>query len=99
MPRGHLRATALKGLLSPFGPTITEKRLPEFSNPVERDPSAVDTVPEEDAPVLPATIAAEVDYLVTGNTRHFIADPEAGRKSGLVIVTPAQLVELLSDWA
>jgi len=85
-------------LLNPFGPTITEKRLPEFRNPVERDPSAVDTVAEEDAPILAAAIAAEVDYLATGNTRHFIADPEVGRKSGLVIVAPSQLVELLSDW-
>jgi len=44
-------------------------------------------------------VAAEVDYLVTGNTRHFTADPEVARKSGLVFVTPAQLVDLLSDWA
>ena len=55
-------------------------------------------MPEEDAPILAAAIAAEVDYLATGNTRHFIADPEVGRKSGLVIVAPSQLVELLSDW-
>jgi putative PIN family toxin of toxin-antitoxin system len=52
---------------------------------------------QEDAPILAAAIAAEVDYLVTGNTKHFIADPEVARKSGLTIVTPAQLVDVL-EW-
>jgi len=52
---------------------------------------------QQDAPILAAAIAAEVDYLVTGNTRHFIADSEVARKSRLRIVTPAQLVELLRD--
>jgi putative PIN family toxin of toxin-antitoxin system len=57
----------------------------------------VQVIHQEDAPILAAAIAAEVDYLVTGNTRHFIADPGVATESGLVIVTPAQLVELLSD--
>lgn len=50
---------------------------------------------QADAPILAAAVAGQVDYLVTGNTRHFPANHEAVRRAGLKIVTPAQLVSLL----
>jgi predicted nucleic acid-binding protein len=41
-----------------------------------------------DVPILLAAMAAEVDYLVTFNRRHFIDDPEVTRGTGLRIGTP-----------
>ena len=41
-----------------------------------------------DVPILVAAAKARVDYLVTLNTKHFIADPEVARRSGLRIGTP-----------
>ncbi len=42
-----------------------------------------------DAPILAAALSGQVEYLVTGNIRHF---GRAGSIPGLAIVTPAQLV-------
>lgn len=39
-------------------------------------------------PILVAAAKARVDFLVTSNTKHFIADPEVARRSGLRIGTP-----------
>jgi predicted nucleic acid-binding protein len=44
-----------------------------------------------DAPILAATIEAQPDALVTGNTRHFT--PAVARAAGLRILTPAQFVD------
>lgn len=41
-----------------------------------------------DKPILVAAAKARVDFLVTSNTKHFIADPEVARRSGLRIGTP-----------
>jgi predicted nucleic acid-binding protein len=41
-----------------------------------------------DVPILLAASKAEVDFLVTLNTRHFLDDPEVTRKSGLRLGTP-----------
>ena len=41
-----------------------------------------------DVPVLVAAVQAQVDFLATLNTRHFMADPEVSRRSGLRIGTP-----------
>lgn len=46
----------------------------------------------EDASILAAAIAAQPDYLVTGD-RHFLEDPGIAHQSGLHIVTPAQLLQ------
>lgn len=70
--------------------------LEQFPFEVQPDPpaSAVDRlavlISPPDAPILAAAIAADVDALVTGNTRHFT--PKVAAKSGLRIVTPAQFV-------
>lgn len=48
----------------------------------------------EDAVILAAAVSAEPDYFVTGD-RHFYAPPLIAEKSGLSIVTPAQLVKLI----
>lgn len=52
-------------------------------------------IPAPDAPILAAAIVAQVDYLVTGNTRHFALSSELVGQAGLAIVTPSQLVSLL----
>ncbi len=41
-----------------------------------------------DAPILAAAVKAGVDYLVTLNRKHFLADPKVAEKSGLRIGTP-----------
>lgn len=41
-----------------------------------------------DVPILVAAVNAQVDFLVTLNTRHFIDDPQVARRSGLRIGTP-----------
>ncbi len=53
---------------------------------VQRHLDWIDHVP--DVPVLVAAIHAQVDFLVTLNTRHFLNDPEVARRSGLKIGTP-----------
>ena len=51
----------------------------------------------KDAPIVAAAQQAEVDYLVTYDRRHLIDPPEVAEKSGLRIVTPAELLEALGD--
>ncbi len=48
-----------------------------------------------DAPILAAAMVARPDVFVTGNTRHFLDNPEVARVSGLRIMTPAQFMDYL----
>ncbi len=48
----------------------------------------------EDAAILAAAVAAQPDYLVTGD-KHFY--PGTAEKSGLHIVTPSQFLERLEE--
>lgn len=70
--------------------------LEQFPFEVQPDPlpGAVDRlavlISPPDAPILAAAVAAGVDALVTGSTRHYTAAVAAG--SGVRIVTPAQFV-------
>ncbi|HUW10886.1 MAG TPA: PIN domain-containing protein, partial [Anaerolineae bacterium] len=41
-----------------------------------------------DVPILVAAMQVKTDYLVTLNRRHFMADPDVARRSGLRIGTP-----------
>ena len=41
-----------------------------------------------DVPILVAAKRANVDFLATLNTKHFLADPEVSRRSSLRIGTP-----------
>jgi len=43
----------------------------------------------KDAPILAAAVKAGVDYLVTLNRKHFLADLKVAEKSGLRIGTPS----------
>ena len=52
-------------------------------------------IEEKDAPILEAAVVANVDRLLTLNTRDFT--PEVGAKSGLYIQTPAQFINELRD--
>ena len=51
----------------------------------------------KDAPVAAAAVRAEVEYLVTLDRRHLMRDSVVGRRSGLNIVTPEQLLTILKD--
>jgi len=53
----------------------------------------VDHIEEKDAPILEAALQAEVDYLVTLNSRDFT--PEVAALTGLRIVSPAELIEAI----
>lgn len=48
-----------------------------------------------DVPILVAAARAQVDYLVTLNTRHFLDDPETAIRSGLRIGTPGDALAWL----
>ena len=49
-----------------------------------------------DASILAAAVAAQPNYLITGD-KHFFENPNTVEKSGLHIVTPAQFLECLKD--
>ena len=53
------------------------------------------TIEAKDAPILEAAVVAEVDRLLTLNTRHFT--PTVAQESGLAIQTPAQFIGELRD--
>ena len=66
---------------------------------IVRDPSSQDVAAHlgiithpADVPIVLAAMHASVDYLVTLNQKHFIADPEVARKSGLRIGTPGDVL-------
>ena len=48
-----------------------------------------------DLPILAAAADAQVDFLVTLNTRHFVDDPQAAKKSSLHIGTPGDALAWL----
>ena len=50
-----------------------------------------------DVPILVAAARAQVDFLATLNTKHFIDDPEVARRSGLRIGTPGDALALVRD--
>lgn len=50
----------------------------------------------DDAGILAAAVAAQPDYLITGD-KHFFANPGIVEKSGLNIITPAEFLNRLKD--
>lgn len=53
-----------------------------------------------DAPILAAAVRAQVDFLVTLNTKHFIDNPDVSRRSGLRIGTPGDaLAWVREQWS
>jgi predicted nucleic acid-binding protein len=54
-----------------------------------------DVIETKDAPILAAAVSAQVDRLLTLNTKDFTA--EVAAQSGLVIQTPAQFIVELRD--
>ena len=55
----------------------------------------LDCIEDKDAPIVEAAVAANVDYLLTLNSRDFT--PAVADRSGLKIWTPAQFVERLRE--
>ena len=78
-----------------------EELISLLSTEMEADPSpselqaAARYINLKDAPIIAAAVNADVDYLVTLDQKHFIADPTVGQRCGLNIVTPDQLVAIL----
>jgi len=79
---------ALRSLLLSVPPEVCKDAVPDD---IARWARAIN---EEDAPILAAAVAAEPDYLVTGDA-HFLSSPGIAKKSGLRILTPAQFLQLL----
>jgi len=77
---------SLRQLLVSVPPEITEDPAPE-------DVARWDgVIHADDAGVLAAAVAAQPDYLITGD-KHFFESPGIAEKTGLQIVTPAQFLE------
>jgi len=70
-------------------------RLRLFDAPPAELPRGV-SLPDNDAPILLAAIAAEATHLITGDVRHF--GPYLGRTiEGILILTPADYLRALSS--
>ena len=50
-----------------------------------------------DVPILVAAAGAEVSYLATLNTHHFLDDPEVAQRSGLHIGTPGDVLSWVRE--
>lgn len=73
-------------LLRRLSPRIVE-------DPVrEQTERAASVINKKDAPILAAALSAEVDYLVTWNTRHF-QRASVRRSVGFKIVTPGEFLD------
>lgn len=67
------------------------------SDPVPQEVAGyADVLSLGDAAILAAAIAAQPDYLVTGD-KHFLDSPAIAEWSGLRIVAPAELLRLLES--
>lgn len=55
----------------------------------------LDCIEDKDAPIVEAAVSANIDYLLTLNSRDFTADVAA--RSGLTILAPAQFVERIRE--
>ncbi len=108
--KGQIRVVVSRQVLEEIVRTAKEK-LPEalpalnellVSIPPEvvEDPSQEEVarwatvIHRGDAPILAAAVAAQPDYLVTGDS-HFFNSPRIAEETGLRIVTPTQLLEVL----
>jgi predicted nucleic acid-binding protein len=49
----------------------------------------------KDTPIVAAAVKAKVGYLVTWDRKHFIDDPRMAEKSGLMILTPDELMAIV----
>jgi putative PIN family toxin of toxin-antitoxin system len=49
----------------------------------------------KDAPIVAAAVKAKVDYLATWDRKHFIDDPKVAERSGLMIITPDELMTIV----
>jgi hypothetical protein len=51
----------------------------------------------KDAIIVAAALKTRVDYLATFDRKHLIDPPEVSERSGLAIVLPAEIVQVLED--
>jgi predicted nucleic acid-binding protein len=81
--------------LLPFLLELLTASPPEIiADPAPADVSRWQTVinDPDDAPILAAAISAQPDIFVTGNTKHFMDNPQVAKMSGLNIMTPSQFI-------
>lgn len=70
--------------------------LEEIAHPDENVVTEVEAYTvEKDAPVVAAAISADVDYLVSLDSKHLVDVPDVAAKSGLKIVLPGTIVQQL----
>jgi len=81
---------ALRRLLMSLPPEIREGPAPEETARWAK------VIHPDDAGILAAAVAAQPDYLITGDT-HFFENPNIAGESGLHIVTPAQFLARLKE--
>lgn len=81
---------ALRRLLMSAPPEVRK------NPPLEEVIRWAEVIGAEDAAILAAAVAAQPDYLITGD-KHFFDNPSISEKSGLHIVTPAQFLERFMD--
>ena len=55
----------------------------------------LDCIEAKDAPIVEAAVSANIDYLLTLNSRDFT--PGVAARSSLIILTPAQLIERIRE--
>jgi putative PIN family toxin of toxin-antitoxin system len=78
-------------LMRRMSPTLVE-------DPTHRDVTqARRVIHHKDAPILAAAISAEVDYLITWNTKHFHTSPVM-RAVRFRITTPGEFLEEFRGW-
>ena len=109
---GRLRVVISQQVLEEVVRTVKEKlphALPALRRllvsippEIRNDPSPeevarwAEVIQIEDASILAAAVAAQPDYLVTGD-KHFFENLGIEEKSGLNVVTPAQFLECLQE--
>ena len=81
--------TAFRELLTAIKPQMARK-------PTSKElKQAAAYIHLKDAPVVAAAVKAKVDCLVTWDRKHFIDDPKVAEESGLMIITPDQLMAIV----
>ena len=85
--------------LSALGALLEETPLEICRDPLPQDIDAwAKVIDPGDAAILAVAVAAQIDYLVTGD-KHFYQNVAVSEKSGLRIVTPAEFLKELQTYA
>ncbi len=111
--RGNLKIVVSQHVLEEAGRNLAQKAseaLPDFRElltlvaaeiaekpALEELRRAATYINLKDAPIVAAAAKAKVDYLVTWDRKHFIDDPKVAERSGLMIITPDELMAIVKE--